>query len=462
MRHDAALGVVPPDFILDLDAGPDVKTRGAAGRSRRGHLDRAPRGGEGPGRPLRPRRRAHLGAADRCRRSTARSPRRGRCARAPSTMPASGGSRTGRNSTRPRCTTRRRRGCSPAEVHKFGLDQAREISARLDGLLKAQGMTQGTVGQRMAALYKDPAQLYPNTDAGKAQAIAYCNARLAAIRTAAAERVQPRAALPVRGPPRAAADRGRRRVGFLARRRRSTGRGRGSSTSTCTTPPSGRSSAWRRPSITKGLPGHQFEGGLALSNQDLPLIRKTGGFSGYGEGWALYAEQLADEMGMYDEDPLGRLGYLKFQLFRANRCVVDTGIHHARAGAASRRSAISSSRTARRRASPRARSSAIASRPARRAATSSAIGVHRPPREGEGRAGAEIRHQGLPRRRAGHRPRAARDPAAGGRPLDRGAHWLTFRRKTSARPQTCSTKRGLRSTAELGPSTRGRGRENCL
>ncbi len=53
-------------------------------------------------------------------------------------------------------------------------------------------------------------------------------------------------------------------------------------------------------------------------------------FSGYGEGWAIYAEQLADEIGMYEDDPLGRLGYLKFQLFRANRCVVDAGIHHLR------------------------------------------------------------------------------------------------------------------------------------
>ena len=80
----------------------------------------------------------------------------------------------------------------------------------------------------------------------------------------------------------------------------------------------------------EGLPGHQFEGGLALGNANLPLIRKAGGFSGYGEGWALYAEQLADEIGMYDDDPLGRLGYLKFLLFRANRCVVDTGLHHLR------------------------------------------------------------------------------------------------------------------------------------
>src|SRR5262249_35237844 len=72
----------------------------------------------------------------------------------------------------------------------------------------------------------------------------------------------------------------------------------------------------------EGLPGHQLEGGLALGNANLPLIRKTIGFSGYAEGWGLYAEQLADEMGMYDDDPLGRLGYLKFQLFRAGRCVV--------------------------------------------------------------------------------------------------------------------------------------------
>ena len=80
----------------------------------------------------------------------------------------------------------------------------------------------------------------------------------------------------------------------------------------------------------EGLPGHQLEGGLALSNTGLPLIRKTSGFSGYAEGWALYAEQLADELGMYDDDPLGRIGYLKFQLFRAGRCVVDTGLHHLR------------------------------------------------------------------------------------------------------------------------------------
>ena len=67
---------------------------------------------------------------------------------------------------------------------------------------------------------------------------------------------------------------------------------------------------------------------MALSNAGLPLIRKSVLFSGYGEGWGLYAEQLADELGMYEDDPLSRIGYLKFMLFRASRCVVDTGIFH--------------------------------------------------------------------------------------------------------------------------------------
>ena len=60
---------------------------------------------------------------------------------------------------------------------------------------------------------------------------------------------------------------------------------------------------------------------------DLPLIRKTTGSPAYSEGWALYAEQLADEMGLYDDDPLGRLGYLHDALFRAVRLVVNSGLH---------------------------------------------------------------------------------------------------------------------------------------
>jgi uncharacterized protein (DUF885 family) len=90
---------------------------------------------------------------------------------------------------------------------------------------------------------------------------------------------------------------------------------------------------WPRPALAttlyhEGLPGHQLQGGIALESRDIPQLRRSMYFSGYGEGWALYAEQLADEMGIYDDDPMGRIGFLKGQLFRAGRCVVDTGIHH--------------------------------------------------------------------------------------------------------------------------------------
>jgi uncharacterized protein (DUF885 family) len=216
---------------------------------------------------------------------------------------------------------------TPDEIHKLGLDQAKEISARIDTILKKQGYKKGTVGQRISALTKDPKQLYPNTDEGKLQAIAYCNARLDAIKPkllSVFSRVPPYSFEVRRVPPQ-------------------TEPGAASAFSQAPALDGSRpgivyfnlhdSAEWPKFALSttvyhEGLPGHQLEGGLALSNTALPLIRKTIGFSGYGEGWALYAEQLADELGMYDHDPLGRIGYLKFQLFRANRCVVDTGIHH--------------------------------------------------------------------------------------------------------------------------------------
>ncbi len=216
---------------------------------------------------------------------------------------------------------------SPDDIHKLGIDQGKQIAARLDALLKAQGLTSGTVGERIAGLYKDQTSFFPNTDDGKKDAIAYCNAQLDAIRprlpgyfkrlpnyTFEVRRVpketEPGAASAFSQPP--SLDGTRPGIVYFNLR------------------DSAEWPKWSLPSTVfhEGLPGHQLEGGLALGNKDLPLIRKNVFLSGYGEGWALYAEQLADEMGMYDDNPLGRIGYLKFQLFRANRCIVDTGIHH--------------------------------------------------------------------------------------------------------------------------------------
>src|SRR6185503_20435816 len=66
---------------------------------------------------------------------------------------------------------------------------------------------------------------------------------------------------------------------------------------------------------------------IAQESKDIPTLRKLGFFSAYSEGWALYAEQLSDELGVYQGDPLGHAGFLQSFLFRAARLVVDTGLH---------------------------------------------------------------------------------------------------------------------------------------
>jgi uncharacterized protein (DUF885 family) len=80
-------------------------------------------------------------------------------------------------------------------------------------------------------------------------------------------------------------------------------------------------------SYHEGVPGHHLQISISQESKDIPTLRKIGGFSAYSEGWALYAEQVADELGAYADDPLGRAGMLQSFLFRATRLVVDTGLH---------------------------------------------------------------------------------------------------------------------------------------
>jgi uncharacterized protein (DUF885 family) len=326
MKHDAALGVVPPDFLLDRALEQMSATRTTADKSLL-VMSLARRAKE-KGLPDLYAVRATTIYNQQIGPALDRQIAQARAMRATATPDAGlwklkQGEAFYAAALHYSTTTN----MSPDEVHRLGLDQAKEISARIDTLLRAQGMTQGSLGARIAALYKDPKQLYPNTDAGKAQAIAYCNQRLAEIKPrlpSVFHRVPPYSFEVRRVPPQ-------------------TEPGAASAFSQGPALDGSRpgivyfnlhdSAEWPKFALSttvfhEGLPGHQLEGGLALANKDLPLIRKTLFFSGYGEGWALYAEQLADEIGMYDDDPLGRIGYLKFQLFRANRCVVDTGIHH--------------------------------------------------------------------------------------------------------------------------------------
>jgi uncharacterized protein (DUF885 family) len=213
---------------------------------------------------------------------------------------------------------------TPAEVHKMGLDVTRELSARADVLFKKIGMSQGTVGERYAALYKVEKYIYPNTDAGKAKEIADLNKLVQAMQKRLPDyfATLPKTPLEIRRiPPATEAGSSTHytdgsldgtRPGIYWLNLRDTA----------------EAPYWDMPTTTfhEGIPGHHLQ--LTLQKQaDLPMLRKAGGFGAYIEGWALYSEQLAQEMGFYADDPAGELGYIHDALLRSGRLVTDTGIH---------------------------------------------------------------------------------------------------------------------------------------
>jgi len=212
---------------------------------------------------------------------------------------------------------------SPEEIHQLGLDQVKAIQARMETIMQKNGMTGGTVGARMAALGKDPAQLYPNSAAGREQLLAYLNGRIADVRARlprAFATLVPAKLVIKRVPPaiEAGAPRGYAAAGSI------DGKVPGQYYINL------RDTAeWPRFSLPtlcyhEGIPGHIWQGDYA---NRMALIRSMLAFNAYSEGWALYAEQLADELGVYEDDPMGQLGYLQSSSFRACRLVVDTVLH---------------------------------------------------------------------------------------------------------------------------------------
>jgi len=214
---------------------------------------------------------------------------------------------------------------SPAEIHQTGLDIVKDHTAQIDQIMQKQGMTKGTVGERLRAMFNDPKLLYANTDTAKDQLIADLNVKVAAIRARLPDYfgVLPKAEVKIQRVPKylEAAQAGGyynspsldgTRPGIYWINLRDTS----------------EQPRWLLPTLTyhEAIPGHHLQ--LSIQREaKMPLIRKVAYFSSYIEGWALYAEQLADEMGMYADDPLGRIGFLHDAMFRAVRLVVDSGMH---------------------------------------------------------------------------------------------------------------------------------------
>ena len=212
---------------------------------------------------------------------------------------------------------------TPDEVHAMGLEQLQELHGRMDPILKSLGYTQGTVGQRMQALAKDPRYQFPEGDKGRAEIMAYIQERLGLIRkqlprafnTMVPGHLEVKRMPPEEEPGAPGAYGGAGSIdgkipGKFWINLRTTD----------------LHSKYSLPDLAahEAIPGHVWQGEYA---NKMPLIRTLLAFNAYSEGWALYAEQLVDELGVYDDFPAGRLGYLQSIAFRCCRLVVDSGMH---------------------------------------------------------------------------------------------------------------------------------------
>jgi len=219
---------------------------------------------------------------------------------------------------------------TPAAVHATGLAQSKELQARMDAVLRAQGLTQGSVGERASALTKDPRYIYPNTDAGRADLIAYVQSRIDAVRPLLPKmsKLALKADVQVKRVPVDIQDGAA--LGYM---NFASLDGVRPAIYYINLKDNGVWPKWTLQTLTahEGVPGHAYQGAyLAEHAAEIPTISSLMGFNAFVEGWALYSEQLVDELGIYDNDPLGRLGELQALNFRAARLVVDTGLHHLR------------------------------------------------------------------------------------------------------------------------------------
>ncbi len=212
---------------------------------------------------------------------------------------------------------------SPDEVHQMGLDQLASLHGRMDPILRSIGYTQGSIGERMTALGKDPRYHFSPGDKGRAEIMSFIEETISEIRSLMPQafatlvpgflevtRISPDVEAGAPGAYGGAGSIDGKQPGHFWINLRTTD----------------LHTKFNLKDLTyhEAIPGHVWQGEYTFKQ---PLLRSLLAFNAYSEGWALYAEQLADELGVYDESPVGRLGYLQSLAFRACRLVVDTGLH---------------------------------------------------------------------------------------------------------------------------------------
>lgn len=212
---------------------------------------------------------------------------------------------------------------TPEEVHDRGREELKALQSEMDAILKAQGLTQGTVGERMTELGKQPRFQFADNDEGRARLMAFLHQRVDDVRARL---------------PRAFATLvpGNLEIKRMPPEVEPGAPGAYGGPGTIDGKVPGKFwinlynmriwTTYNVPTLAyhESIPGHVWQGEYTFK---LPLLRSLLAFNAFSEGWALYAEQLAGELGVYDGDPFGRLGYLQSIAFRACRLVVDTGLH---------------------------------------------------------------------------------------------------------------------------------------
>ena len=321
MRSAADYGLIPPDFLLDRTLAQMESTladaRGGGGlvTSLTGRTGAIPGQWESRARAI-----VSAEVVPALERQLAELQRQRPLATgAPGMRERKGGDAFYAWALRASTTTR----LPPDEVHQRGLAELAALHARMDPILRALGYTSGTVGARMAALGTDKRFMFAAGDAGRDEIMAFIRQRIGwireqmprAFRKLAAGNVEVRR-LPLSEEPGAPTAYGG--AGSI------DGSIPGKMWINLRTTDLHRK--YDLPTLVhhEAIPGHVWQGEYA---NRLPLIRSILAFNAYSEGWALYGEQLADELGAYDDDPVGRLGYLQSIAFRACRMVVDTGLH---------------------------------------------------------------------------------------------------------------------------------------
>ena len=214
-------------------------------------------------------------------------------------------------------------GMTPDEVHAMGQSELDRLQSQMDAIMKGIGLSTGSVGDRMKAIARDPKYHFSEGDKGRAEIMAFIQDRLAWIRgqlprafnTLVNPNMEVKRLPPEEEPGAPTAYGG---AGSI------DGKIPGRFWINLRTTDLHSKFALADLTFHESIPGHIWQGEYT---HQMPLIRQLLAFNAYSEGWALYAQQLGDELGAYEHDPVGKLGYLQAIAFRACRLVVDTGIH---------------------------------------------------------------------------------------------------------------------------------------